>query len=206
MPELKTRVLVVDDDQRLRELVVRYLTEQGFEVRAVPDASGMDKQLSRERSDLVVLNVAVTNDKGRRGFDLKVDLDELERKVTEVGDVVLIVIDPISSYMGQTDSHKNTEVRGVLEPISEMAERTRVAVCCVTHFSKPNGGKATKALHKFIGSIAFVAAARAAFVVLEELDYPGLSRHGPSAVDGTDCPPGRRPVQRPPRTDCPRHR
>ena len=80
----------------------------------------------------------------------------------------LIVIDPISSYLGKTDSHKNAEVRGVLEPIAEMAERTRVAVCSVTHFGKPNGGTGTKALHKFIGSIAFVAAARAAFAVLED--------------------------------------
>ena len=61
----------------------------------------------------------------------------------------------------------------VLEPIAEMAERTRVAVCSVTHFSKPNGGTGTKALHKFIGSIAFVAAARAAFAVLEDPDDKG---------------------------------
>ena len=33
MAELKTRVLVVDDDQRLRDLLVRYLGEQGFEVQ-----------------------------------------------------------------------------------------------------------------------------------------------------------------------------
>ena len=70
--------------------------------------------------------------------------------------------------MGKTDSHKNADVRGVLEPVAEMAERMRVAVWTVTHFSKPNGGTATKAHHKFMGSIAFVAAARAAFAVLED--------------------------------------
>jgi two-component system phosphate regulon response regulator OmpR len=64
MTELKTRVLVVDDDQRLRELVVRYLTEQGFEVRAVPDATGMDKQLSRERYDLIVLDLMLPGEDG----------------------------------------------------------------------------------------------------------------------------------------------
>jgi len=70
--------------------------------------------------------------------------------------------------MGKTDSHKNAEVRGVLEPIGEMAERTRVAILSITHFSKANVGTATKALHKFIGSIAFVGAPRAAFAVLED--------------------------------------
>ena len=33
MAELKTRILVVDDDQRLRDLLVRYLGEQGYEVQ-----------------------------------------------------------------------------------------------------------------------------------------------------------------------------
>ena len=40
MAELKTRILVVDDDQRLRDLLVRYLGEQGFEVRAVRRRAG----------------------------------------------------------------------------------------------------------------------------------------------------------------------
>jgi putative DNA primase/helicase len=118
----------------------------------------------------IVSAVPAEHGKGRRGFDLKADLNRLEKKIAEVGDVALVVIDPISSYMGKTDSHKNADVRGVLEPVAEMAERTRVAVWTVTHFSKPNGGTATKAHHKFIGSIAFVAAARAAFAVLEDPD------------------------------------
>jgi two-component system, OmpR family, phosphate regulon response regulator OmpR len=57
MPELKTRILIVDDDQRHRDLLVRYLGGEGYEVKAVPDATAMDKQLSRERFDLVVLDL-----------------------------------------------------------------------------------------------------------------------------------------------------
>ena len=64
MSELKTRVLVVDDDQRLRELVVRYLSEQGFEARSVSDAAGMDKQLAKERYDLVVLDLMLPGEDG----------------------------------------------------------------------------------------------------------------------------------------------
>jgi two-component system phosphate regulon response regulator OmpR len=64
MAELKTRILVVDDDQRLRELLVRYLSGEGFEVKAVPDATGMDKQLARERYDLVVLDLMLPGEDG----------------------------------------------------------------------------------------------------------------------------------------------
>jgi two-component system phosphate regulon response regulator OmpR len=64
MAELKKRILVVDDDQRLRELVVRYLTEQGFEARAVADAPSMDRQLSRERYDLIVLDLMLPGEDG----------------------------------------------------------------------------------------------------------------------------------------------
>ena len=64
MAELKTRILIVDDDQRLRELLLRYLTEQGFEARAVADATGMDRQLARERHDLVVLDLMLPGEDG----------------------------------------------------------------------------------------------------------------------------------------------
>jgi two-component system phosphate regulon response regulator OmpR len=64
MPELKTRILVVDDDQRLRELLVRYLGGEGYEVKAVGDAAGMDKQLARERYDLIVLDLMLPGEDG----------------------------------------------------------------------------------------------------------------------------------------------
>ena len=64
MAELKTRILVVDDDQRLRDLLTRYLGEQKFEVRAVADAGAMDKYLARERYDLIVLDLMLPGEDG----------------------------------------------------------------------------------------------------------------------------------------------
>jgi putative DNA primase/helicase len=119
----------------------------------------------------IITAVRSEDGKGRRAFNLQADLDLLERKIVETGDVALVTVDPISSYLGKTDSHKNAEVRGVLEPIGEMAERMRVAVLSITHFSKAGAGNTTtRALHKFIGSIAFVGAPRAAFAVIEDAD------------------------------------
>jgi two-component system phosphate regulon response regulator OmpR len=64
MAELKTRILVVDDDQRLRDLLVKYLGGEGYEVKAVSDGTGMDKQLARERYDLVVLDLMLPGEDG----------------------------------------------------------------------------------------------------------------------------------------------
>jgi two-component system phosphate regulon response regulator OmpR len=64
MSQLKTRILVVDDDQRLRDLLVRYLGGEGYDVKAVGEAAGMDKQLARERYDLVVLDLMLPGEDG----------------------------------------------------------------------------------------------------------------------------------------------
>jgi two-component system phosphate regulon response regulator OmpR len=64
MAETKTKILVVDDDLRLRDLLQRYLSEQGFSVHTVSDAAGMDKLLARERFDLLVLDLMLPGEDG----------------------------------------------------------------------------------------------------------------------------------------------
>ena len=64
MAETKTRILVVDDDLRLRDLLNRYLTEQGYNVRAVPDAVEMNRLLAREHYDLMVLDLMLPGEDG----------------------------------------------------------------------------------------------------------------------------------------------
>ena len=64
MTEAKTKILVVDDDVRLRDLLNRYLTEQGFTVRAVSEATDMNRQLARERYDLMILDLMLPGEDG----------------------------------------------------------------------------------------------------------------------------------------------
>jgi hypothetical protein len=131
-------------------------------IRPRLDAAGADPARV-----LIVSAVRSDDGKGRRTLNLQTDLDLLEQEIAKAGDVRLVIIDPISSYMGKTDSHKNTDVRGVLEPVGEMAARLRVAVVSVTHRSK---GKGNSAINTAIGSVGFTGVARSAFLVDKDPD------------------------------------
>ena len=117
-----------------------------------------------------IVSAVRTADDGRRSFSLQADIELLERKIAEIDDVVLVIIDPISSYLGKTDSHKNAEVRGVLEPLGAMAERTAGCRSLGNAFQQGRAATNAKALHRFIGSIAFVGAPRMAFAVIEDTE------------------------------------
>jgi len=60
----RQKILVVDDDLRLRDLLKRYLSEQGFTVETVPDAQAMDRSLARVRYDLMVLDLMLPGEDG----------------------------------------------------------------------------------------------------------------------------------------------
>jgi two-component system phosphate regulon response regulator OmpR len=64
MAEKKSKILVVDDDLRLRDLLHRYLSEQGFAVQTAPDAGAMDRILNRELFELMVLDLMLPGEDG----------------------------------------------------------------------------------------------------------------------------------------------
>jgi two-component system phosphate regulon response regulator OmpR len=62
--ENNKRVLVVDDDVRLRDLLNRYLTEQGFTVKVAADAKEMDTMLANNQIDLLILDLMLPGEDG----------------------------------------------------------------------------------------------------------------------------------------------
>lgn len=103
----------------------------------------------------------------QRGFSLVADLPRLEEVVRDLTDCRLIVIDPVSAYCGETDSHKNADVRALLAPLAALAEKYHVAVVMITHLAKGTG---TKAVYRAMGSLAFAAAARAVWHFAKDPD------------------------------------
>ena len=140
--------------------------EDGIEDTLVPRlmAAGAD------RSKIHIIEaVRGEDEKGHRTFNLQTDLQLLEAKINEMGDVLVISIDPASAYMGKgVDSHNDQAVRSVLAPVAEMANRLDVAIISIMHFNKGNSQAGTKVMHRFMASVAFVAAARVAFAALRD--------------------------------------
>ncbi|MFZ6817745.1 two-component system response regulator OmpR [Undibacterium sp. Ji22W] len=64
MIETKAKILVLDDDLRLRDLLRRYLSEQGFQVVVAENAQAMNKLWIRERYDLLVLDLMLPGEDG----------------------------------------------------------------------------------------------------------------------------------------------
>ncbi|NIY75386.1 response regulator [Thalassospira sp. HF15] len=71
-------VLVVDDDDRLRDLLTRYLGENGFNVSSARDAASARASLSGLQFDLIVLDVLMP---GEKGVDLARSLRQTGSKV-----------------------------------------------------------------------------------------------------------------------------
>lgn len=99
-------------------------------------------------------------------FQLDTDVADLRARAQEIGDVRLIIIDPPSAYLGaKVDAHKESDVRRVLAPLSQLAQETGALVLLVVHLNKRSDGGAQQ---RFGGSTAWIAAPRAAFLVAEE--------------------------------------
>ncbi len=136
-------------------------------IRPRLDAAGAD--VARIAALQAVRAVGGNGRESSRSFDLSRDLPALEEAIRNVDGCRLVVIDPITAYLGGVDSHKNANIRGLLAPLAMLAATHRVAVVAVTHLNKSGGGPA---IYRTMGSLAFAAAARAAWAVSKDRDDP----------------------------------
>ncbi len=96
------------------------------------------------------------------GFSLKHDLAALADWLAAHKAVRLVIFDPLGAHAGGADTHRDSDVRALLAPFGELAERARAAVIGIVHLNKRLGGRA---LYRASGSLAFVAAARHVYAV-----------------------------------------
>ena len=79
---MESRVLLVDDDQELCELLADYLQQQGFQVHAVHDGDTALPEIERQAYDAVVLDIMLP---GTQGLDIL-------RKLRESSHIPLVML------------------------------------------------------------------------------------------------------------------
>ena len=102
----------------------------------------------------------------KRELQLSKDLAEIERMIKARPDVKMIVISPLSAYLGPDINEIATaEVRAVLQPLQRMAEQLHIGVVCIMHLNKSSD---LDVIYRVSGSIAFVGVARAVWVFAKD--------------------------------------
>lgn len=105
----------------------------------------------------------------KKSFCLDKDLERLEKLMNKIGNVKLIIIDPLSAYLGKVDSHRDSEIRAVLSVLSDVASKSNTAIILISHLNK---GEKTSPINRVIGSIGAPAASRAVYMVMKDTEKP----------------------------------
>jgi DNA polymerase I-like protein with 3'-5' exonuclease and polymerase domains len=105
-----------------------------------------------------------------RMFSLVTDLPMLRQKAIAIGNVKMIVIDPIAAYLGigKMDSFRATDVRAMIGPLKEFAEELRLCFLGIMHFNKKMD--VTNLLLRVSDSLAYTAAARHVYGIINDED------------------------------------
>lgn len=100
-------------------------------------------------------------------FDISADLIKIRAIVAEDPSVRLIIIDPLNSYIGDTDYFKDPAVRAKLKPLVQFAEEKGVAALAVMHLNKKTD---QAGIYRIGGSVAFAGIARSVLAVTQDPD------------------------------------
>jgi putative DNA primase/helicase len=97
------------------------------------------------------------------------NLATIDRALAGLPECRLLIVDPVSAYLGKTEANDTAEVRALLAPLQELCNRRSVGLVIVSH---PNKSAGQKAMYRIGGALGFVAAARVAWLVAKDDDHP----------------------------------
>jgi putative DNA primase/helicase len=100
-----------------------------------------------------------------REAQLDRDIASLEIYLRAHPNIRMVVIDPISSFLGRVNMNREQEVRSVLTPLKNLAARRNVAVVVVMHLNKVGD---QSAIHRIGGAVAFTGVARAVWLFMQD--------------------------------------
>lgn len=178
-------IILSSEDDEADTLIPR-LAAAGADLKNIVIVRSMVKEIVEGKKSRRVLNIE--DDLAKINSIIR-DLHKAGRPVRMIG------IDPINAYFGggrKADSHKNSDMRALLTPITEWAARLKISVVAISHFNK---GSNAHVLYRVTDSTAITAAARAVYFAVKKetndkdadpvrLFLPGKHNLAPDAIKG----------------------
>lgn len=134
------------------------------------EAAGIDY------ANLRGLKVKQSTQSGKKKFlELDKELDVLEAKIAEFKNVKLIVIDPVSYFIGDVQDHVQKEVANFINALIELARKYSLSIILNKHLRKSkNGLSPGKLAHEVGGSGAWINSPRMAWGFVEHPETPKI--------------------------------
>jgi putative DNA primase/helicase len=129
------------------------------------EAAGADLQ-KIHLLESVLLKDGAGKTSGERLAQLDTDIQAIERVLNDNPDIKLVIIDPISSFLGSANMNREQEVRKALQPLATRARTFGLAVVMVAHFNK--NSETRSAMDRVGGAKALVSMGRAAWVCVPQ--------------------------------------
>ena len=98
-------------------------------------------------------------------LNLTKDIHRLEDILEKDKGYRLVVIDPLSDYIGHVDTHKYSDVRWALAPINALARKYHLAIVGIMHCNK---NTSLQVLYRIMGSMGFPSVARAIWLIAKD--------------------------------------
>jgi putative DNA primase/helicase len=136
--------------------------EDGAEYTLVPRLTACGADLERVH----IIDGTEWGDKEGH-FSLQEDIPKLRDAVEQIGSVSLIIIDPVTAYMGKGDPNSTGDVRAITTPLAALAQEFDCNILMITHVNKTRDSSAAD---KVLGSGAWTTAVRTAFSITKETD------------------------------------
>ena len=159
-----------DDEDVIKGKTVIFTKEDMFGnvVRPRLEAAGAD--LRR------ICSIGYDNPDAFERFDPVLSLQklagQLEQTIDQIGDVKLVIVDPITDFTGDVNLFRENEVRAMLYPLARLAARFNLAMVLILHLNKKTDQPAK---YRGLGSVAFRNVARSVLLVGPVPEHPGSS-------------------------------
>jgi hypothetical protein len=150
-PMLKGKVLIIAGDD-----------DPAKDIRPRLDVMGADVS----RIYMIDLREQTKSGMRPRAFNLS-DLSSLRAAINDDPEIKLIIIDPVSAFVGKRDANKHSDVYALIAPLNQLAAELGLAVIIVAHTNKAGRGD-NSFRGRVNGSSAWTDASRSGFMFVRD--------------------------------------